>query len=93
MAPDAESILRKISWLGPVVKNFIVDWSRTQDFTVFEQLKNGVRYFDLRLGTKSGTHDLFVVHGLYSNGVKEIFDAISAFLEEHPQEVSWAADT
>lgn len=53
-----------------------------------EQLKNGVRYFDLRFGTKFGTEDLFIVHGLYSNGVKEIFDNVSAFLEEHPQEVS-----
>lgn len=53
-----------------------------------EQLKNGVRYFDLRLGTKLGTEDLFIVHGLYSNGVKDIFDEISVFLEEHRQEVS-----
>lgn len=73
--------------MGRVVKKFIVDWSRTQDLSVSDQLKCGVRYFDLRFGTKTGTEDLYIVHGLYSNSVKEIFDAITVFLEEHQQEV------
>lgn len=88
LAPDAEDILKKLQWLGPIVKKFIVDWSRTQDSSVSDQLKNGVRYFDLRFGTKVGTEELFIVHGLYSNAVKEIFDNVSVFLEEHHQEVS-----
>lgn len=88
LAPDAEDILRKLQWLGPLLKKFVVDWSRTQDFYVTDQLKNGVRYFDLRFGTKPGTDELFIVHGLYSYGATEIFDRISFFLEEHQHEVS-----
>ncbi|VEN53066.1 unnamed protein product [Callosobruchus maculatus] len=87
IAPDADNIIKKMSWLGPLLKYFMVNWSRTQSLSAREQLEKGIRYFDLRIATKRNTNDLYIVHGLYADKVQNVLDAISSFLENHPQEI------
>ncbi|CAH0564324.1 unnamed protein product [Brassicogethes aeneus] len=87
ISPDAEPFIRNLSVLGPVVKYFIANWSRTQDFIAQEQLKNGIRYFDLRISTKVDDEDFYFVHGLYSDKVYSVFEEIKEFLKDHPGEV------
>ncbi|CAH1186138.1 unnamed protein product [Phyllotreta striolata] len=87
LAPDAENAIRKLSFLGPVLKYFMVNWSRTQSYMALDQLTRGVRYFDLRIGTRSGTENLYVVHGLYSVDVRNCLEEVAGFLDTHTQEI------
>ncbi|XP_056646502.1 PI-PLC X domain-containing protein 3-like [Diorhabda sublineata] len=87
LAPDAEDSIKKLSFLGSLLKVFLVKWSRTQTYMAHDQLIRGIRYFDLRIGTRSGNQDLFIVHALYSAAVQSCLDEISAFLDTHTQEV------
>lgn len=41
IAPDAENIIRK---LFPLVPCVIRRWSKTQQYSIEDQLKNGIRY-------------------------------------------------
>lgn len=70
------------------VKAVMANWTKTQNYSAAEQLKAGIRYFDLRTSTKKGSNDLYFCHGLYSCKVGPVFKDISVFLETHPQEVS-----
>lgn len=88
IAPDAEDIVKALSHLGPVVKYILANWSITQANWVEEQLKNGIRYFDIRIATKSKSTDYYIVHTLYSQTVFPLYEKINEFLNSHPQEVS-----
>ena len=37
------------------------------------------RYLDIRLGTKTGSRDLYFVHGLYGMEVEKILQEVDAF--------------
>ncbi|RZC35094.1 PI-PLC X domain-containing protein 3 [Asbolus verrucosus] len=87
LAPDAERIIRDLRFLGPVLRVFMVEWSKTQLKNVLEQLNMGIRYLDFRVATKIGTDDFYFVHGLYSNGVGDVLEQIKGFLDTHPKEV------
>lgn len=88
VAPDAETFIQRIKFLGPILRVLMSRWAKTQSFDVKLQLKAGVRYFDLRLATKKGTDELYFVHGLYSCSVDVVLDEINDFLNTHTQEVS-----
>ncbi|CAH1160288.1 unnamed protein product [Phaedon cochleariae] len=87
IAPDADDVLKKFEFLGPLIKYFMANWSRTQTYMAAEQLNRGIRYFDLRIGTKKGTEELYIVHGLYSDSVRSVLDEIGQFLDSHPGEI------
>jgi len=60
-------------------------YSRTQDKSVAEQLRMGIRYFDLRVKIKDGACRIY--HGpAYGFYLKDIFGEINAFLDENPSE-------
>lgn len=87
LAPDAEPLLQRLKFLGPLLTFFMSKWSKTQTYSAVDQLKSGVRYFDLRLATKRGCDKIYFVHGLYSCCVDEVLNEINDFLNEHPKEV------
>ena len=66
--------------------------SKTQDLTIDEQLKVGVRVFDLRpervLSTTNATYDLRCCHGVIQTEllVKDFFLKMRDFLKENPTE-------
>ncbi|XP_072387265.1 PI-PLC X domain-containing protein 3-like [Diabrotica undecimpunctata] len=87
ISPDAEDIVRDLSILGPLFKEVIARWSRTQSFLANDQLIRGIRYFDIRTSTKEGTDELYIVHSLYSVPLQDCLNDINTFLSTHPQEV------
>ncbi|XP_044252421.1 PI-PLC X domain-containing protein 3 isoform X3 [Tribolium madens] len=87
VSPDAEPILQQLKFLGPLLTTFMERWSKTQAATATQQLKLGIRYFDLRIATKENSEKFYFVHGLYSGEVGAILDEIKAFLDTHPFEV------
>ena len=59
--------------------------SETQDRTVFDQLRSGVRYLDVRVGLKKGAYKVF--HGpIYGVEYETVLQDIVAFLTAHPTE-------
>ncbi|XP_057664806.1 PI-PLC X domain-containing protein 3-like [Diorhabda carinulata] len=87
ISPDAEEIVKELSVLGPIFKEVIARWSKTQCYLANDQLIRGIRYFDLRTSTKEGTDDLYIVHTLYSVPIQTCLDEINSFLDLHPKEV------
>ncbi|XP_063439558.1 PI-PLC X domain-containing protein 3-like [Mytilus trossulus] len=63
-------------------------WFKTQNLDFTEQLKFGVRYFDLRIIKHPETGDIRFVHGLFSRKtVIEYLKDIRKFLDENKKEV------
>lgn len=61
---------------------------RTQNLSVSDQLKSGIRYLDLRYaGASKDNTKLSIWHGCLEGGdLESILQEINAFLEEHPKE-------
>lgn len=94
---------RVAAYLGTCAKRIIYNWSSAQSLNVTEQLAAGIRYFDIRIATKSDSHDrlgtqsesgtehgdtkLFCVHGLYGRRIDECLSNMASYLEDHGSEV------
>ncbi|XP_064473972.1 PI-PLC X domain-containing protein 3-like [Ornithodoros turicata] len=89
VAPDETFCTRLVKTLGPIGKHILYNWCLTQSETAKQQLCAGIRYFDLRIATKSDPKDqnLYIVHGLYGYAIDNFFLEVKAFLDEHPREV------
>ena len=80
IAPDAPEVVRDIiDKAGAPAVKVVSDWARTQDRSILQQLNHGVRYFDIRLGPKSGDTDLWVCHGLFSVPFPRVVEDVAAF--------------
>ncbi|XP_053378019.1 PI-PLC X domain-containing protein 3-like [Mercenaria mercenaria] len=51
------------------------------------QLSSGIRYFDLRVASRSGTPNIHFLHTLYGTTVKEGLDEIIDFLDDNKKEI------
>ena len=88
IAPDEGSTVKTLAKLfGGCAKNIIYKWSITQDLHIYEQLKMGIRYFDLRVAYNEATKKFYVVHGLYGLTYSALFEEFKKFLQQHPKEV------
>ncbi|ESO10998.1 hypothetical protein HELRODRAFT_167516 [Helobdella robusta] len=81
-----EPFLQGICSLG-FVQTIIFNWSVCQTLTVHDQLKLGIRYFDIRMACKPECGDLNCVHGLYCDCIKYYLNEIKKFLVTHPKEI------
>ncbi|CAK1555878.1 unnamed protein product [Leptosia nina] len=84
LAPDAEPILKR---LYPLFKGTILRWTITQSIDAYQQLLIGIRYFDLRLATKTGVESFYFTHGVYAGEISEPLHQIKEFIDSHPGEV------
>ncbi len=81
-APDVDSEFTKIGSFSNIAEG----WSKAQEKTVYQQLKDGIRSLDLRpCMEKNGT--LRVCHGLYGPTLSEILKDIRKFADEYPNEI------
>jgi len=89
LAPNCPEFAKDlVKYLGSRAKEVLYNWSVTQSYTFAEQLKAGIRYFDLRITSKPDTVDLFMCHALYAdNTVQEHMKEMKLFLDQHPKEV------
>jgi len=81
--PDIIKWASKYGW----GKDIIMRWSLTQNATITEQLKAGVRYFDMRPGYLSEPDDFFFTHGIYGDKIAKMLEEMKSFLEANPKEV------
>ena len=84
-APDAVKFLDSCSCF--CCSGIIYRWAVTQDLTTEQQLQAGIRYFDLRVASRSDTDVLYLVHSLYAQDVSTFLKNVRDFLVLHPKEV------
>ncbi|XP_028655837.1 PI-PLC X domain-containing protein 1-like [Erpetoichthys calabaricus] len=73
-----------------IIRPVIFKWATTQEVDIVEQLKAGIRYFDLRIAhrPKDGSQDLYYTHVLFTVvTVLEALQEINLWLENHKREI------
>eukprot|EP01119_Soliformovum_irregulare_P016455 TRINITY_DN4759_c0_g1_i1.p1 TRINITY_DN4759_c0_g1~~TRINITY_DN4759_c0_g1_i1.p1 ORF type:complete len:429 (+),score=115.85 TRINITY_DN4759_c0_g1_i1:87-1289(+) len=69
------------------VFDIINGWSKAQNFSLYDQLVMGIRYFDIRVCWDSDTNLFRIHHLIMSNtSLQESLSQIASFLNEHPSE-------
>lgn len=79
----------------PIVTSLIKKWSVTQKFDIKQQLKEGIRFFDLRIAhrppsskSKDNEKDrFFIVHGLWGDALSTLLDTMVNFIRKHTKEI------
>lgn len=79
--------LSKIGNVLPCVKEIIKNWTLTQNKSLYEQLKMGIRCLDLRLSYDKKINDYYVTHSFVLLSITDAFEQIKKFLYEHNKEV------
>jgi hypothetical protein len=82
-APDAEAMKQALSFAEPIM----VGWSKAQSRRIYDQLRDGIRYLDLRVCVDGGDGSFRACHGLYGPKFEVILSDVRRFLDEHPGEV------
>lgn len=78
---EAISNILPISVVRPIVAN----WSKTQPYSIADQLNNGIRYFDFRVCFTN--RDFYFCHTMLSDLVANGLQDIQAFAKKHPSEI------
>lgn len=78
---EAISNILPVSILRPIVAG----WSKTQPYTISDQLNNGIRYFDFRICYLN--NHFYFCHTMLSDLTENGLDAIAAFAKTHPSEI------
>lgn len=68
------------------IKQTFVNWAIAQGWDFRQQLRAGIRHFDVRI-CKAPNGQFWIVHSLYSVPVAALLDAVSEFLSLHKQEL------
>ncbi len=68
-----------------LVRPVVARWSLTQRRTTADQLRDGIRYLDLRVAAQDG--ELVIVHGLVSLPLAEVLAEVAAFCAAQPREI------
>lgn len=68
-----------------VVKSDIAAISKAGSHTVYDQLRDGIRFLDLRPETHEGRY--VQVHGLVGSDMEEVFDDVARFHAQNPKEI------
>ncbi|KAL5281628.1 PLCXD2 family protein [Megaselia abdita] len=84
LAKDAKRTYKMFRTFFPYA---VRKWSKSQNFDVRKQLRNGVRYFDLRISFNESTKEYFFFYGLFALEINSPLLTISDYLTSHPHEV------
>lgn len=89
LAPDAEDSIKQIWNLRADgsfgIEDFIHDWAKCQNLKFYDQLNNGIRYFDLRVCWIDNA--FHTCHSLVGDLISDIISNINKFLSENPKEI------
>jgi len=77
-APDladtgVADIVETLSKALPSIRLVVHNWSKTQQLSFADQLKSGIRFFDIRVGYHLPTEKMRFLHGLWGG---DVFDEI-----------------
>jgi len=91
IAPDLDKTVQNLLRNDPMKEQhlqYAKDWAVTENLDMLNQLKVGIRYFDLRL-CKTSQDELKTCHGLYAASMKSIIDDVVQFIHvpNHEKEI------
>ena len=96
VAPDAPSGLQKLpAMVEAKAFKTVAGWARTQEVGVGQQLREGVRFLDLRIAPRDvgcAGVQLWVVHALFSQRLLDVFCEVVDFLQNPLSPPSRGAD-
>ncbi|KXJ26691.1 PI-PLC X domain-containing protein 3 [Exaiptasia diaphana] len=88
IGPDASAGIQNLcSVFGRLAKSVVYSWSITQSLNIYQQLKAGIRYLDLRVAFRPLDNEIRIVHALYGSTISEILEEVQMFTNENPKEV------
>jgi len=73
--------------VGIPIDELVARWAKTQRQTIFEQLRTGARYLDLRCGWESSSSSWRIHHALVGVDVSVALEDIASFLRTFKTEV------
>lgn len=76
----------KFAWI-PKVKNYLKRWTLTQELTIAEQLKMGIRRLDFRIVYSEDDAEFYLAHTFACVKLSEALAQINDFMHNHPYEV------
>lgn len=68
-----------------VAADILAGWAKAQRKSIYDQLIDGIRYFDLRVAYMDG--ELYIAHGMVSCTMDEVLGDIQRFVDEYPREI------
>lgn len=68
-----------------IVRIITARWSKTQPYSIFQQLNDGIRYLDLRV-CRYQSH-FYLCHALLSERLEKALHQIALFAKAHPSEI------
>lgn len=82
-----EKLLATIAKLDPLIDAVVGLYALNQESTISEQLKNGIRYLDIRFNYDETTDSMFIAHGAVKyQSLDLVMQEIEAWLAAHPSE-------
>lgn len=87
ISPDAPAFVYRLSREYNIsAHTFIRKWAINQHRTIYNQLNDGIRYFDVRIA-ENEAKELLMSHSLFGVPIKTILDDFKRFLTEQGGEV------
>lgn len=79
--------LEQISNILPasIIRPIVAGWSKTQLYSIQDQLNNGIRYFDFRVCYNNT--DFYLCHTMLGDSVSNALKSIQTFAQAHPSEI------
>ncbi|HWR00405.1 MAG TPA: phosphatidylinositol-specific phospholipase C domain-containing protein [Chlorobaculum sp.] len=65
----------------------VTNWAQTQTFTIYEQLKGGIRYLDIRVSNEKHDDQVYCSHTFFTLPFQDVVNDISRFILENPSEI------
>lgn len=66
---------------------FVTNWAQTQQFSIYDQLKGGIRYLDIRVNNDKHDGKVYCSHTFFTIPFQDVVNDISKFILENPSEV------
>jgi len=85
VAPFAPKILRR-KCLTRYMKNVAIDWTKTNEYNLLQQLMKGARYLDLRVCISTKDNEIRTEHFIYGETYDSLLDQIYDFIRTQPKE-------
>lgn len=82
-SPDASGAIEAVEVFTTAL---VANWARAQGASIDQQLRAGVRYFDLRIGIDDDG-ELRLMHSLFSEPISAVIRAVREFSAAHPEEI------
>lgn len=65
----------------------VARYSVTQRLNVYQQLKAGIRYLDIRVALRPENKQFYICHNFYGPKLEEILEQVNAYVKKHPREI------